>query len=551
MNSNGSSSYVRQKASNHSLFTHAELSNETTPVVSPVDELGRKLSPSINAIAHQQNGHIQHQHSHSHDDHHHDHSHAHSHSHPHSLPQPHPDSHFLEPMKRPTRPRGDSDLGRPAGSYHPHLQKASSSWFSLPEALTSLLIPLPYMLASAAYHPGGLLEDGLPPLSAYERLQKSVLEESSAGGQNLLVRRGCGFVEACTLTSGTLLLVGLMAKLRASGRMLDRRKDKDGIPAMNALFTPASVQQMLNRALGVGLPFYASTQIGGMRTGIVLLVAMTAGLSSADASQRQSWHEWQHTLKSRKASIAVLFLAALLDFTGITFKAAFSDVLLGYLALACSVLFISPPLPSLGMPISSGQHSNSVTPTTPLTGRSPWNRAATSSLVSSANDVNLTIATGLAMSVCTVLASVLLATTPPTTTLAITFTALSLASSVAAILFTQPSALRSQHKTGLGISCFTFAVFAFLFSPSLWPGTIFNGGLAALSYFGVLYDTSLATVHQHHDDHSHDHAHNTHKHSEGTYSGVTRYLIENCEPGSLMYGILSEKDSRRIAYFTW
>ncbi|EGP86880.1 uncharacterized protein MYCGRDRAFT_12884, partial [Zymoseptoria tritici IPO323] len=58
-----------------------------------------------------------------------------------------------------------------------------------------------------------------------------------------------------------------------------------------------------------------------------------------------------------------------------------------------------------------------------------------------------------------------------------------------------------------------------------------------------------------HDDHAHvhDHAHNattSHK-VEGKHSFFTAYFLDNCEPGSLAHGILSEKDSRRIAYFTW
>ncbi|PPJ49987.1 hypothetical protein CBER1_04739 [Cercospora berteroae] len=542
MNGNGSYAHLKS-ASTTTLYTHAERSNEATPQASPVDE-SRRLSPQISDILAQQHNH------HpfapfGHDTHsNHDHSSLHpAHAHSHSEP--------LSPMKRPTRPRGESDLGRPAGSLHPHLQKASPSWFSLPEALTSLLIPLPYMLASAAYHPAGFVEDGLPPLSAYERLQKSVLEDGAAGHKEPLVRRGCGFVEACTLTSGTLLLLGVAAKIRGSDRVLDRRKEKAEAASTEGLVTPASAQRILRRSLAIGLPFYASTQIGGMRTGIALLMTVASGLTSTDMLHRPTWIDWQQILKMRKASIAVLLLGLLLDLSGVTFKAASSDILLGYFALACSIFFIPPPLPSSGISAFSSQPASAVTPTTPLTGRS-WSFTVSSSIVSSTNEINLTIAAGVTMSVLTLLGSGLLATSPSTTPLAIVFTALSVASSVAAVLVGRPSALRTPRMPGLGISCFTFALFAFLFSPSLWPGTILNGGLSALSYFSVLYDTQLSTAQQHHHDHDHDHAHNTQPHSQNgqTASGLTKYLLRNCEPGSLMHGILSEKDSRRIAYFT-
>jgi zinc transporter 5/7 len=119
------------------------------------------------------------------------------------------------------------------------------------------------------------------------------------------------------------------------------------------------------------------------------------------------------------------------------------------------------------------------------------------------------------------------------------------------IVFSQPSTLRSQGKSGLAIGCLTTASFSFLFSPSLLPGTIVNGGLSALSFLGVLYDTNGTLTQLHiHDDH--DHAHNVHAHhrKEGRYSAFTKFVISFFEPDSLIYSILSEKDSRRIAYFT-
>ncbi|KAF7185787.1 Zinc transporter 5, partial [Pseudocercospora fuligena] len=394
--SQGSSYHVRKAGSNHalhnSLHTLSEVSNETTPVVSPSEE-----------------------------------------------------------------------------TYHPALAPASRSWFSLPEALTSLLIPLPYLLVSAAYGTSSALEeDGLPPLSAYARLQKSVLGEGQAGSESL-VRRGNSLVEACTLTSGTLLLVGIIAKMRSSERMLDRRKDKvEAPPGLDGLLTPASVQKMVVRSLGVGLPYYAATQIGGMRTGIVLLIAMASGLANTDAMPRATLHDWKHILSSRIGSLAAIVLAMLLDFGGVTFKASFSDLLFGYLALACSIFFISPPLPTLGSGITS-QPSSAITPTTPVSFRNPWKQYASSPLVSSVSDVNITLAAGAISLASTVLVSGLLSTSPSVSVSAIAFSTLAIASSTAAILFAQPSALRSQYRAG---------------------------------------------------------------------------------PGSLIYGILSEKDSRRIAYFT-
>lgn len=558
--SNGSALAVKTAASNGSLFTHAEVSHENTPQASPNTERDQTTFTSeYNQFAVDANS----RHMHTHDQHHdHDHDHGHSHGHTHAHEPLHNHNHnhghghtHSHNTSMKVRQRGESDLGRPASStYQPMLGSipaASSSWFSLPEALTSLLIPLPYMLASAAYlKADGFEDDGMPPLSAYAKLQKSVLEEEHKPQSHSLERIGYGFIEACTLTTGTLLLVGMIAKMRASERMLDRRKDKTVAPRhSDSVFTLASAMKMATRTLSVGMPFYAATQIGGMRTGLVLLVAVASNVISSDTALRSSLNGWSQTFKTKTASLIVVVLAALLDFSGVTFRAAFSDLLTGYLALLCSVLLLPSALPTIA---ASSSQSSPETPT--VASRPSWSQVAASPLVSCPADGNITLIAGIIMAVLTVVSSGLLSTSPPITPTAITFSTLSIASSVAAIFFARPSSLRSQHKAGLGIGCLLLATCAFLFSPSLWPGTICNGGLSALSYVGVLFDTSSGLTHRDHDDRVHDHAHNARTHSqavEGNHSILTGYLLSNCEPGSLASGILGEKDSRRIAYFTW
>lgn len=554
---------------NGSLYTHKESSRETSPLASPYAESPAGAGIDANMAAVKENGHIHanslggnHQHNHAHS-----HSHTHSHSHSHSISHQHSHSHTnghihdhshhahghshnhshdhsFSPMK--SRPRGESDLGRPASLIRSDM-KSASSWLTLPEAVTSLLVPLPYLLASAAYWQGSHHDDGLPPLSPYARLQKSVMDEP----QEPLTyeKSGSSFVEACTLASGTLLMVGILAKIRSSERMLDRRKDKiEATPSMGDLMNVSSASKMAVRALGVGLPFYACTQIGGLRTGLVLLVALSVGMTSSEKSPS---FDWRRAMKSKTSSAVIMALALCLDLAGITFNASNTDLLLGYLALACSLFVVPLPLPSLA---TSSSTSEGVHPGSSNTLNRSWTQyAASSPLVSSVSDVNITLGAGIGSLVLTMLFSVILSTPPPFSFTAATFSTLGMATCAAAILFAQPSALHSPYRAGLGSGCFLIAVFAFLFSPSIWPGTVFNGGLAGLSYFGVLYDTSSATAHHHHEQHDHDHAHNvrSHSRSEGKSSFVTKFLIQFCERGSLLHSILSEKDSRRIAYFTW
>lgn len=537
--------HVRKAASSGNLlYTHNEASHENSPYPSPEHEHDHSHAFKTNIDAVQANGHAHsHGHTHSHD-HDHDHNHSHSHSH----------SQCGSQMKG--RARGESDLGRSNvnGSVYTTSLKdvpaaaASASWFSLPEALTALLVPLPYLLASAAYssNDGSGTEDGFPPLSAYARLQQSVLTETSdLPSRN--AGKPSGFVEACQLASGTLLLVGILAKVRTSERVLDRRKDGDSSRKAHVAMDLSTLQSVALRSASVGLPFYAAMKLGGMRTGLVLLVAIAANLTCTDSPLRPSASQWVQQAMNRKLTLAAIFLSAISDFAGMTLHTSFSDLLLGYLALIATVVYLNPPLPT-------SQTPSTARPTAKV-GSTAANSLArnASSLTCSTGDVNLTLLSGTILSLVTIGGSLVQGEAPSFVPSSIILSALSIATATAANLFASPASLRSPAKAGLGLGCLLTASCAFLFSPALWPGTICNGGLSALAFAGVIFDTSSSFSSGH--DHRHDHAHNVntrhHHHDDGNYSPFTRLVLTKCEPGSLVHSIMIEKDSRRICYFTW
>ena len=525
---------VRKAASNGNiLYTHDETSRENSPYPSPEHEHDHSHAFQTNIDAVHANGH----------NHTHDHSHS-AHTHSHSQPS--------SSMKG--RARGESDLGRNnvnTSTYAPSLSDlppASSSWFSLPEALTALLVPLPYLLASAAYssNDDSTTEDGFPPLSAYAKLQQSVLTSTSDLPSRALSKPS-GFVEACQLASGTLLLVGILAKVRAHERTLDRRKEQGAVRQARVALDVSTLQSIVTRSMSVGLPFYAAMKLGGMRTGLVLLVAIAANLTCIDTLKKPSITQWAQQAMSTKFTIAAILVSALFDFAGLTIHTSTADLLLGYLSLAIAVTCLNPPLPTPSGPstrpsarIGSSSASRSLT----------WNA---SSLTCSTGDVNLTLLSGGVLSFVTIASSVVIGKSPSLVPTSVILSTLSIASATAANLFAQPAALRGPSKAGLGLGCLLTASCAFLFSPALWPGTICNGGLSALGFAGVMFDTSSLSG----GDHSHDHDHaqnvNTRHHhpAEGQYSPFTKLVLSNCEPGSLIHSILIEKDSRRICYFTW
>ncbi|KAK6436059.1 putative zinc transporter msc2 [Oleoguttula sp. CCFEE 5521] len=519
--------HVRKAASNGALFTHNETSRENSPYASPIHELDRAEAFQTNIAAVQDN---HWNHSHTHD---------HAHSHDHGLKH----SHSNASMK--SRTRGESDLGRPAdpssGAYRPSLDSipaASTLWFSLPEALTAMLIPLPYILASAAYGPGSTatVGDVAAPLSALDRLRDSVATAGTPISREAL-GHSPGLLEACTLASGSLMLVGLLGKIRASERVLDRRKDAPPTPRRSGRLPSGLAQRIVTSALSISLPFYGAMKLGGARTGLVLLAAIASDWSCVDGAQRQSLHEWGRILTAKKATALVMISCALIDLA-ISQRVASHDVLLGYLTLAVAIALLPAPLPTLAssapMPKSGGR------------------LLAVSSLIRGPGPTNVTVVAGLVMSVITIGLSLVLSRSPSISLPAIVLSTLSIAAMAAATMFVQPSAMRTQSKLPIALGCSLVALAALMFPATSWYTTLLNTALPLVVFAAISFDTSRAN-----DTHAHDHAHNTHAHTHshktlpsGDHSIFTKFAIARCTPGGLMHGILLEKDSRRIAYFT-
>ena len=454
----------------------------------------------------------------------------------------HKSSRSWSPMK--SRQRGDSDLGDATyrAVSRPVVNSSTetfSSWLSLPEALTSLLVPLPYILASATFSSMTVRVGGeFPPLAAYEQVDMG-LRLGPYG-------RSSGLLETGALVSGTLLIVGLAGKIRLSGQTLDRRKNA-ATPTAQTEISVSAIRSILLRCLSLALPLYASLQLGGARVGLILLVALAVGMTSGTTRSLESIKDmWS----SQVASTGVLLIGFIFDEAGITIFNSLTNVMLGYLALALSAVVLPSPLEG-GM-----EEHDAATDSRPRFRSGRAASVSSFSLTRSTEDVNLTLISGLLLAICTAVIALFTPIPTPITNLTLVLAGLTIASMSASITISSPAALNTPAKTGLALGCLTTASCSFLFSPTLWPGTICNGGLSALAFLGVLYDTNTDSVHGHsHDSHGHGHHRPTHmlkrtKTGTETHSALTKLLMARCEPGSLLYTILSERDSRRIAYFT-
>ncbi|KAF1919325.1 cation efflux family-domain-containing protein [Ampelomyces quisqualis] len=428
----------------------------------------------------------------------------------------------------------------------PGLPAPSPSWLQLPEALTALLIPLPYLFASLAY-PG----IGGPTPKLPSTLSEAVAESTPAT-ETAAVASHSQLLHALSLSSATLILVGVVAKVRSCLQPLDRRKAEASPGTFDVSNVPTRIA---SNVLSVLLPFYASMQLGGARVALALLIAVATGLGALDRKpgKHAPWDDIRRTLRTRKATCGAFLLAMLVD--SLTLGSATHPVL-GYGSLLTSILLVPPPLPTAGWSLVMGSQGQT-SYVTQGSGRASLPKPS-SPLISSFEDTLLSILSGLSLAVVAILYSLASSSYPSLAHHTIAFSLLSIASATALLYFSLPSALRSQRRIGLALGCFLVAAVhsweKFSTSNYLWVAfPLVCTGL----FVATLYDTGVAVIpaahahgHSHtHSGHSHKHDHRQDHHLHGNHSRLSAFLIARATPGSIVHSVLIEKDSRRIAYF--
>lgn len=332
---------------------------------------------------------------------------------------------------------------------------------------------------------------------------------------------------------------------------LDRRKAGSSRRVGELLRDGSTPLRICRAVLSMLLPFFATMQLGGAKTALVLLAATCTGLGALDQKpgKHTYWDDLKRTLRTRKSTCAVLLFAMLPDtvISGYT-----GGVLLGNCALLASIFMFPPPLPTAGFSLITGQQRQE---------QYGMHRSArmslpkpSSPLISTPEDTLLTIISGLFLVLVTIIYSIFSSLSLHSTPHAIVFSALSVASAVALVKVSLPAALRSQKKVGMVLGCLSLATFG------VWEYSNTN---LAWAYFPAscflfvvaqYFDTGAAVVHASHShghshaDHNHSHDHHDH-HLHGNHSRLSAFLISRATPGSIIHSILIEKDSRRIAYF--
>ncbi|KAL1646377.1 putative zinc transporter msc2 [Diplodia intermedia] len=472
------------------------------------------------------------------------------------------------------RPRGESDLGRPAsvgpvetssGYGFPPVGKHTDDTVPASRAvaiLTGALVPLPYVLASLAFATRPQSSSpGAESDSALDRLRASVSEEAPPVHLAQPPSRS-PLLETCILASGTLLLTALLAKTKPQARPLDRRRAKyaDKGESARAL---GQIKQLAKTTLGVGLPFYAAAQLGGVRAGVVLLTAIAHGLCGANASYAapRPLLAVRRLFQEKQLLCAYFGLGLICDMAGFSASMSAWQLVTGYLALATAIFVLPPPMPISVHTIPPPPQANGINGgLSPLIESPEKVPVALSSfsvtispLVLSQDDITTTFVSGALLSVFTILFLSTFQTTSLFTTSTVFISLLSAVSAASFYVFARPATLRSSDKSALIAGCTSTVLTALTVPSDSWISIFADVLFPGLTYFTVTQETASAPAPHHHDHdhghkaHNHHHAHGPHAHDK--HSKFTGLLLKNVEAGGVLHSIIVEKDSRRIAYF--
>ena len=330
---------------------------------------------------------------------------------------------------------------------------------------------------------------------------------------------------------------------------LDRRKSCRSSDQLGERFDvlrhSSAVPRIVRNIVGIMLPFYATMQLGGARTALFLLAAVTAGLGSLEQKpgKHTLWDGIKRSLRTRKATCAILALGMLLDVSTCLSR---RGATLGYMALYASVLAVPPPLPTTGWFLATGKGNGA---SARLSLPKP-----SSQLINTSEDTLLTLTAGGLLTIFTVLFSIVSSSSPSIAHHAIFFSTLSVASATALVFFSLPAALRTRNKIGLALGSVLTTSFGIYEHSDSWQSRGLFPLMCILVFGAVSFDLGLPSLgpHSHSNSQSHNgqkHSHSHDHHLHGNHSKLSAFLIGRCSPGSIAHSIMIEKDSRRIAYF--
>lgn len=435
------------------------------------------------------------------------------------------------------------------------------------EVASSLLIPLPFALITL------ILTSQGPELPVDPTITK-LLAPSKEKGQMARERRSAwssNLLLSCALTSMTLLLVGITAKLqRRKESAQGRNRSHSALGPRDArtrtdldLLTLDSAWRVSGRIASVGLPFLAACTIGGERVAVISLVAAATDLAGTESmATNLSWRGWRRLLDSRKWTLLTICAQIITDVVGLTSSSRGSgSVLLGYMAIGASALFLPPPyqtssrkVPGVTSPVPKSAGKTSAVPTSWDAARTPVatsrGNSTLSPLSSTPRDINLTLSAGILLAVpCALWALFHLSIFASSSVIQICSAILISGLACMSLMFAHPDSLNTERKFGLAVGLFAPLLIQETLISQAWAVFAFQGVIVGVLWAAIKVDTHSALTGSHSTPPAaHQHVHAPQEESHSRISGL---LLSATEDWPLLHKILVEKDSRRIFYFMW
>jgi zinc transporter 5/7 len=438
------------------------------------------------------------------------------------------------------------------------IEGGATKWITTAEAVSSLLIPLPYVLASLAFS----------PVSASQTQDDDINQLKKVG-----MKPELDLLTICAVTSLVLVLVGLRGTFGTRSIHLDgRKKSLGGEEIVKKPQWAHLARRVGARLITVGLPFYATSMLGAARVALVMLAGLSSNIMATedeltDASKATGW---RRLISRRRWTLGSIALQLLYDLSQITNNSSATNTCLGYLALGIATLVLPPPFPSSNpnmsivttIPPASTSATSAVLATpweTPpqLQSRSP--QASTiSPLICTPEDVNLTLGTAIALGILSGMFSIFLPSRGGITLDQVGWGLMAVSTAALALTTAKPRSLEGNKSLGLLLGSVLSSYFSIQWRSDPFSSFAFQGVFIGISFAATRLDTLTASSTSLHPQHRHQHHHHhpaqTHVVQHGEMSKLSAFLIQSVPHGpcgTLLIGILAEKDSRRIFYFMW
>ena len=389
-----------------------------------------------------------------------------------------------------------------------------------------------------------------------------------------IMKKHSHLLAACAVTSGTLLLVGSIGKIRGSTHELDSKQNHLG--HSRGKETPSTKWSIIvtacrigSRILGVGLPVFAAINLGGARVAMVMLIAAAGDFPAARGQKVSSTNlnGWRSLFATRKWTLATLLLGWISDLAS---TSGSLSTFLGYLELGLSIFLIPLPLPTSTpktsvvtspLPNSAERTTAVATPfeTPPPTMIASPILILESPMIFTPKDTNLTLISG-ALLACLGTSMYFLNTIRPIFSgMYLVWILLAVVAATLSLVFANPKTLRTQRRYGLALGLLFSAVVQEMVEIHSFLLFACQGVLVTLYWYTSKLDThSSSSYDSHSRSHSNSHSHSHTKpryneaslaHDHGDHSKFTGFLLHFFRNRPVLRSILVEKDSRRILYF--